>query len=85
MYEICLKLNFACQEACIGETSQPLLHRHKQHCRSSYIVNDSVVFKHILASGHQIDLNDVAILDRDKNWFMRGVKEAAWDRKKIHH
>ena len=71
VYEICCNPNFACQDAYIGMTSQSLQHRPKQHCRSSYVGNDSAVFKHIIASGHQIDANDVTILDRGKlvwNW-----------------
>ena len=82
VYEICRNPNFACQDAYIGETSKPLQHRLKQHCRSSYNGNDSTVFKHITASGHQINVNDVTILDRDKNWFEHGVKEAVSARTK---
>ena len=81
VYEICCNPNFACQDAHIGETSQPIQQRLKQHCRSSYNENDSAVFKHIIASGHQIDVNDVSILDKDENWFERVVKEATWVRK----
>ena len=55
---------------------------NRQHCLSSYNGNDSAVYKHIIASGHQIDVNDVTILDREKNWFERGVKEAVWVRTK---
>ena len=60
-YEICCNLNFACQDAYIGETSQPLQHRLRRHCRSNYNGIDSAVFKHIFASGHQIDVNYVTI------------------------
>ena len=77
MYDICCNPNFACQYAYIGETSQQLQHRLKQHCRSSYNENDSAVIKHIIASGHQIDVIDVTIED---NCFERGVKEAVWVR-----
>ena len=70
------------QDAYIGETSQPLQHCFNQHCRSSYNGNHSAVFRHIIESGHQIDVNDVTILDREENWFGRGVKEAVWVRTK---
>ena len=66
VYEICCNQNFDCQDAYIDETFQPLQHRPKQHCRSSYNGNDSSVFKHIIASEHQIDVNGVTILDRGK-------------------
>ena len=32
--------------------------------------------------GHQIYVNDVAIMDREESWFERGVKEAVWVRMK---
>ena len=64
VYEICCNTNVACQCEYIGETSQPLQHCLRQHCCSSNNENDSAVFKHIIASGHQIDVNDVTILDR---------------------
>ena len=59
-----------------GETSQPLQHDLKQHCRSSFNGNDTAIFKHIIASGHQIDINDITIFDREENWFEIGVIEA---------
>ena len=80
VYEICCNPNFACQDAYIGETSQPLQHRLRQHCQSSYIGNDSAVFKHIII--YEIVVNDVIILDREENWFERGVKETVWVRTK---
>ena len=61
VYEICSNQNFACQYTYIGETSQPLQHRLRQHCLSIYNGNDSAVFKHIITRGHQIDVNDVTI------------------------
>ena len=68
---LCMKFvakpNFACQEAYIGETSQPLQHRLRQHCRHSYNGNDLAGFRHIASSGHLIDVNDVAFLDRADN------------------
>ena len=40
------------------------------------------VFKHIISHGNKIDVNDAIILDREENWFERGVKEAVWVRTK---
>ena len=45
-------------------------------------INDSAVFKHIILIGHQIDVNDLTIFDRENYWFLCGVKEAVWDRTK---
>ena len=78
VYEICCNQNLACQDAYIGETSQPLQKCLRQHCRSSYNWNDSALFKHIISSGHQIDVNDVTILYREENWFEHGANEAVW-------
>ena len=69
----------------IGETSQALQHRLRQHCRSGYNGNDSAVFKLIIASGHQVDVNDVTISDREESCCERGVNEAVWVRTKIPH
>ena len=66
VHEIYCNPNFTCQDTYIGETSQPPQHRLKQHCQSSYNGNDSAIFKYITASGHQIDVNGVTILDRGK-------------------
>ena len=74
MYEIFCYENLACQDAYFGETSQPLQRRLRQHCRSNYNENDSEVFKHIIASGHQFDVYDITILDREGDRFERGVK-----------
>ena len=36
--------------------------------------------KHSKTSGHQIDTEDVIIIDREERWFERGVREAIWER-----
>ena len=48
----------ACLEEYIGETSQPLQHRHEQLCQAGYNQNDSTVFKYVISCGHQMDVND---------------------------
>ena len=40
-----------------------------QPCRSGYNGSDSAVFKHIMSTGHQIDVNNVPILVREKPSF----------------
>jgi len=69
-----------CQEHYIGETGQPLKNRMSQHRRASSSGNDSAVYTHLKASGHQFELEDVVILDREQRWYERGVKEAIWVR-----
>ena len=43
---LCMK--FVAKQTLLGETSQPLQHRFRQHCRSCCNENDSEVFKHII-------------------------------------
>ena len=80
MYEIICSPYIVFQEAYIGETSQPLQHSLRQHCRSSYNRNDSEVSTYMTWSEHQIDVSNVTIMNRENNWFERGVKEAVWVR-----
>ena len=65
-----------------SETSQQLQHCPKQHCQSSYNGHNLTVFKHIILSGHHIDVNGVTILDIEKNWFECAVNESVWVRTK---
>ena len=76
----CKGLN--CSEAYVGETKQSLKARLNQHRRpsSSEYQADSAIFEHSKTSGHQIDTEDVIILDREERWFERGVREAIWER-----
>ena len=68
------------------------MHTLLRHLNHNSIVLDNTVHlatmemiqqsSNTIASGHQIDVNDVTILDREENWFERGVNEAVWDRTK---
>ena len=71
-----------CSEAYVGETKQSLKARFSQHRRpsSSEHQADSAIFEHSKTSGHQIDTEDVVILDREERWFERGVLGAIWER-----
>ena len=64
-----------CNEQYIGETSPPLRKRLQQHSRSTGGPAESAVYAHRKDSGHEFDIDDVKILDRDSRWFERGVKE----------
>ena len=41
---------------------------------------DSAVYAHAKRTGHQIDPEEVIILDREEKWFERDVREALWER-----
>ena len=50
-----------------------------QHRRpSSSGVNDSAVFSHLKFTNHSFEDKDVLILDKERRWFERGVKEAIY-------
>lgn len=72
-----------CDESYVGETQQALKARLKQHRRpssSGEAAFNSAVFNHIATTGHTIEDKDVKILDREENWWQRGVKEAIVER-----
>ena len=80
VYGIQCAENFDCSDTYIGETSQPLRKRLQQHQRSSSGPAESAVYTHLKASKHEVDLEDVKVLDRESRWYERGVKEAIWVR-----
>ncbi|KAI8494179.1 hypothetical protein Bbelb_279390 [Branchiostoma belcheri] len=70
-----------CKETYIGETSQPLKERYKQHCRASNNGFSSAIWHHLdKHKGHSFHLESTDILDREARWFERGVKEAIYER-----
>jgi len=70
-----------CKETYIGETSQPLKERYKQHCRASTSKFSSAIWHHLnIHNGHSFSLDTTDILDREPRWFERGVKEAIYER-----
>ena len=69
-----------CDQFYIGETSQPLGKRMKQHRRQNTSGYNSAVYDHLQEAGHQFIDKDVVVLDRESKWFERGVKEALYER-----
>ena len=72
VHKVCGNANIACQKG----VKRCQLVRHPNHYNivvSSTVDQatnkmDSAVLKYIIASGHKFDVNDVALLDREKNW-----------------
>ena len=53
-----------------------------QHRRpSSSGVNDSAVYSHLNSYKHSFEDKDVLVLDKERKWFERGVKEAIYVRR----
>ncbi|KAI8519535.1 hypothetical protein Bbelb_027920, partial [Branchiostoma belcheri] len=70
-----------CNDTYIGETSQPLKERYKQHCRATASGYSSAIYHHTKHNqGHSFKLEATDILDREPLWYERGVKEAIYER-----
>ena len=67
-----------CSELYIGETKQQLHQRMAQHRRAKASGQDSAVYLHLKDKGHSFEDSQVRILDREEDWFKRGVKEAIY-------
>ena len=44
-------------------------------------VQRSEVARHAVEAGHEVEVKDMEIVDRESNWKKRLVKEALWTRK----
>ena len=60
-----------CNANYVGETGRLLKLRVKEHQRSN-----SPVFEHSQNTGHRMRLDETKVLERESDWFKRGVKEA---------
>ncbi|XP_072042908.1 uncharacterized protein [Amphiura filiformis] len=69
-----------CSESYIGETERSLKARFLEHRRPSSSSSEVSKHIHIESPGHQVDLEQVKILDREPKYFERGVKEAIYIR-----
>ena len=49
-----------------------------QHRRAKASGQDSAVYLHLKDKGHSFEDSQVRILDREEDWFKRGVKEAIY-------
>ena len=63
------------------ETLQSIRARLKQHQRpNSNPAQNSAVYCHLKDMGHELDSKGVQILDKERDWRRRGIKEAIWER-----
>ncbi|XP_072033335.1 uncharacterized protein [Amphiura filiformis] len=60
-----------CSSSYVGESARPLRTRISEHERPT-----SPVGEHITKDHHSIDWDGVRILDREEDWFRRGVRES---------
>ncbi|XP_072021883.1 uncharacterized protein [Amphiura filiformis] len=60
-----------CDSTYVGESARPLRNRLKEHERPS-----SPVGERAMRAKHRIDWDNVRVLDRESDWYRRGVREA---------
>ena len=63
----------SCPSHYVGETERSLRKRAKEHHRDS-----SPVGHHMKIKGHSFEEGNIKVLDKESDWFKRGVKEAAY-------
>ena len=70
-----------CDSTYVGETQQAVKKRAAQHRRPAQGNQpDSAIYTHLKESGHSFKDSDLVILDKEENWFERGVREAIYER-----
>ncbi|XP_044151431.1 uncharacterized protein LOC122939429 [Bufo gargarizans] len=72
-----VQCNEECSELYIGETKQ-LHQRMAQHRRAKTSGQDSAVHLHLKGTGHTFEDSQVRVLDKEADWYKRGVKEASY-------
>ena len=70
-----------CDSTCIDETERALAKRIAEHLRQSSVTKSEVVTHiHKDCPHHSVSMETVAVLDRDKDWYRSGVREAIYIR-----
>ena len=70
-----------CDSTYIGETERTLAKRIAEHLRPSSVTKSEVATHiHKDCPHHSVSMETVAVLDRDKDWYRRGVREAIYIR-----
>jgi len=72
-----------CDHSYVGETGRTLrtrLSEHRRNCRNGEVERSGVA-QHTIEEDHRIDWEGSTVINREKNWFKRRVKEALLIRK----
>ena len=67
-----------CDASYIGETERQVKKRLQEHQRPSN--KSSPVVQHHKSTGHKVNVKNIRILEKEDNWFRRGIKEAIYIR-----
>ena len=67
----------------VGESVRPINKRKAEHVRNirELDADKSELAKHVLDTGHRIDIDALTILEREPVWKKRIVKESLWTRR----
>ncbi len=72
-----------CSFSYVGESARPINKRKAEHVRNirELDADKSELAKHVLDTGHRIDIDALTILEREPVWKKRIVKESLWTRR----
>lgn len=72
-----------CTFSYVGESARPIDKRKMEHIRNirDMDTDRSEMAKHVMESGHSIDIDSMKVIDRESCWRKRIVKESLWTRK----
>ena len=67
----------------VGETGRTIEERKKEHLRAvrEMDVQRSEVARHVIEDGHDVDVKGMRLIEKEKNWKKRVIKEALWTKK----
>ena len=82
VYQLCCASE-GCQWRYVGETGRTMENRRQEHIRAvrNLDVTRSEVAQHVHEESHQVDMDGMEVLDRERDWRKRTVKEALWTKK----
>ena len=67
----------------VGETGRTIEERKKEHLQAvrQMDVQRSDVARHAIEDGHDVDVKGMHLIEKEKNWKKRVIKEALWTKK----
>ena len=72
-----------CKWSYVGESGRSSLERKKEHMKAIRDVDvaRSEVARHVFESDHRVDFERMEVIDRERCWRKRIVKEALWTKR----
>ena len=71
-----------CGFSYVGESSRPIEKRKSEHVKMirELDVDRSELAKHVVYSDHKIDIDSMEVVDKERSWKKRIVKESLWSK-----